>query len=122
MVIHPQSIVHSLVSYVDGSVPRSWATPTCAPHAHALAWPDRMPSGVDALIFRIGRLSEEPDLSASLLRLAAGAAAAGGKARRHRMPPMKWRSPPFEGMLPFTAIAQVVETVLNSTISCRSSP
>lgn len=120
VVIHPQSIVHSLVSYVDGSVLAQLGNPDMrTPIAHALAWPERMPSGVDALdLFRIGRLDfEEPDLERfPCLRLAAGAAAAGGSAPTALNAANEVAVAAFlEGMLPFTAIAQVVETVLNST-------
>ena len=50
IVIHPQSIVHSLVAYPDGSVLAHMAYPDMrVPIAHALAWPQRISSGVDAL-------------------------------------------------------------------------
>jgi 1-deoxy-D-xylulose-5-phosphate reductoisomerase len=50
IVIHPQSIVHSLVAYPDGSVLAHMAYPDMrVPIAHALAWPQRITSGVDIL-------------------------------------------------------------------------
>lgn len=50
VLIHPQSIVHSLVEYCDGSVLAQLGSPDMrVPIAHALAWPDRMPSGADFL-------------------------------------------------------------------------
>lgn len=50
IVIHPQSIVHSLVAYPDGSVLAHMAYPDMrVPIAHALAWPKRISSGVDVL-------------------------------------------------------------------------
>lgn len=64
VVIHPQSIVHSLVSYVDGSVLAQLGNPDMrTPIAHALAWPERMASGVNPLdLVKIGRLDfETPD-------------------------------------------------------------
>ncbi len=62
IVIHRQSIVHSLVEYVDGSVLAQLASPDMRiPIAHALAWPDRMSSGADALnLCRLGTLDFEP--------------------------------------------------------------
>lgn len=50
IVIHPQSIIHSMVEYVDGSVLAQLGHPDMrTPIAHALAWPERMDSGVGAL-------------------------------------------------------------------------
>ena len=58
VVIHPESVIHSLVQYVDGSVWRSWAAPDMrTPIAHALAYPERIEAGVAPLdLFEIGRL------------------------------------------------------------------
>lgn len=66
VVIHPQSVVHSLVDYVDGSVLAQLGNPDMrTPIAHALAWPERIEAGVRSLdLFEIGKLSfERPDLS-----------------------------------------------------------
>jgi 1-deoxy-D-xylulose-5-phosphate reductoisomerase len=50
VVVHAQGIVHSLVEYIDGSVLAQLATPDMRiPLAHALAWPDRIPSGAEPL-------------------------------------------------------------------------
>lgn len=50
VVIHPQSVIHSMVDYVDGSVLAQLGNPDMrTPIAHALAWPQRMSSGVSAL-------------------------------------------------------------------------
>lgn len=119
VVIHPQSIVHSLVSYIDGSVLAQLGNPDMrTPIAHALAWPERMVSGVDALdLFRIGRLDfEEPDLQRfPCLRLASEAAAVGGSAPTVLNAANEIAVAAFlEERLPFTAIAEVVERVLNS--------
>ena len=52
VLVHPQSIVHSMVDYVDGSVLAQLGNPDMrTPIAHALAWPDRHESGVSALDF-----------------------------------------------------------------------
>jgi 1-deoxy-D-xylulose-5-phosphate reductoisomerase len=62
VVVHPQSIVHSMVEYADGSVLAQLGNPDMrTPIAHALSWPARMTSGVDRLdLTAIGRLDFEP--------------------------------------------------------------
>lgn len=65
VVVHPQSVIHSMVEYVDGSVIAQLGNPDMrTPIANALAYPDRVEAGVDPLdLFRIGRLDfEAPDL------------------------------------------------------------
>jgi len=64
VVVHPESIIHSMVSYQDGSVIAQMGQPDMrTPIAHALAWPDRIDSGVAALDFMklSGLHFEEPD-------------------------------------------------------------
>ena len=84
VVIHPQSVIHSLVDYVDGSVLAQLGNPDMrTPIANALAWPARIDSGVSPLdLFRIGQLNfEKPDEQRfPCLRLARQAAEAGGSA------------------------------------------
>ncbi len=84
VVIHPQSVVHSLVQYRDGSVLAQLGNPDMrTPIAHCLAWPERIDAGVAALdLFAIGRLDfEPPDLQRfPCLRLASEAWRAGGTA------------------------------------------
>jgi 1-deoxy-D-xylulose-5-phosphate reductoisomerase len=84
VVIHPQSIVHSMVEYDDGSVLAQLGNPDMrTPIAHALSWPERMGSGVDGLdLAAIGALTfEAPDMERfPCLRLGFEAAAAGGAA------------------------------------------
>lgn len=84
VVIHPQSVIHSLVDYVDGSVLAQLGNPDMrTPIAHALAWPERIDSGVKPLdLFAIGRLDfHAPDEARfPCLRLARQAAEAGGSA------------------------------------------
>jgi 1-deoxy-D-xylulose-5-phosphate reductoisomerase len=84
VVVHPQSIVHSLVEYADGSTLAQLAEPDMrAPIAQALAWPERMRSGVESLdLVRAGRLEfRAPDLARfPCLGLAAAAACTGGLA------------------------------------------
>ena len=82
VVIHPQSVIHSMVSYVDGSVIAQLGNPDMRiPIAHALAYPERMTSGVTPLdLTRIGTLQfESPDfVRFPCLRLAYEALKTGG--------------------------------------------
>ncbi len=84
IVIHPQSIVHSMVAYKDGSVLAQMGNPDMrTPIAHAMAWPRRIDSGVDSLdLTRIASLQfETPDEERfPALRLAREACEAGGSA------------------------------------------
>ena len=84
VVIHPQSIVHSLVEYVDGSVIAQLGNPDMrTPIAHALAYPERIDPGVEALdLFAVASLGfERPDLDRfPCLKLAYRALQAGGSA------------------------------------------
>ena len=64
VVIHPQSVIHSLVDYIDGSVLAQLGNPDMrTPIAHALNWPHRIDSGVSPLdLFTVGQLNfERPD-------------------------------------------------------------
>ena len=82
VVIHPQSVIHSMVDYVDGTVLAQMGNPDMRiPIAHAMAWPDRFASGAEPLnIFDVQRLDfETPDLQRfPCLRLAYEAIDAGG--------------------------------------------
>ena len=84
ILIHPQSVIHSLVEYVDGSVLAQLGSPDMRiPIAYALAWPDRMPTPAQRLnLADIARLDfGEPDLKRfPALRLAREALEAGGSA------------------------------------------
>lgn len=84
VVVHPQSVIHSLVDYVDGSVLAQLGNPDMrTPIANALAWPDRIDSGVAPLdLFAIARLDfQAPDEQRfPCLRLARQAAEAGNSA------------------------------------------
>ncbi len=64
VVLHPQSVIHSMVEYTDGSVLAQMGNPDMrTPIAHALAWPERIASGVSSLdLFEVARLDfESPD-------------------------------------------------------------
>ncbi|AHE54555.1 1-deoxy-D-xylulose-5-phosphate reductoisomerase [Sphingomonas sanxanigenens] len=82
ILVHPQSVVHSMVEYVDGSVLAQLGTPDMrTPIAHALAWPDRMETGAARLdLVKVGRLDfEAPDPERfPALALARAALDAGG--------------------------------------------
>ncbi|MGI9295529.1 MAG: 1-deoxy-D-xylulose-5-phosphate reductoisomerase [Pseudomonadales bacterium] len=82
IVLHPQSVIHSLVQYVDGSVLAQMGNPDMrTPIAHGLAWPGRVDAGVEPLdLIAIGQLQfEAPDYERfPCLALAREAAAAGG--------------------------------------------
>ena len=84
VVIHPQSVIHSMVEFVDGSVLAQLGSPDMRiPIAYALAWPERMPSPAQRLDFAAtARLDfEAPDLYRfPALRLAREALEAGGAA------------------------------------------
>jgi 1-deoxy-D-xylulose-5-phosphate reductoisomerase len=84
VVVHPQSIVHSLVEYVDGSTLAQLSSPDMrTPIAHSLAWPGRIAAGVEFLdLARVGMLEfRAPDrVRFPCLALAEAAARAGGAA------------------------------------------
>jgi 1-deoxy-D-xylulose-5-phosphate reductoisomerase len=84
VLIHPQSAVHSLVEFVDGSMLAQLGPADMrVPIAYVLAWPDRMPTNVERLdLATLGRLDfEEPDYGRfPALRLAREALQAGGAA------------------------------------------
>jgi 1-deoxy-D-xylulose-5-phosphate reductoisomerase len=84
VVVHPQSVVHSLVEYADGSMLAQLGAPDMrTPIAHALAWPERFASGVQSLdLLAIGQLGFEPPdhVRFPSLTLARAAARAGGTA------------------------------------------
>ncbi|HJV87116.1 MAG TPA: 1-deoxy-D-xylulose-5-phosphate reductoisomerase [Noviherbaspirillum sp.] len=84
VVIHPQSVIHSMVSYIDGSVLAQLGNPDMrTPIAHALAYPERIVSGVGAMdLAKIGQLVfQRPDFEQfPCLKLAYDALLAGGSA------------------------------------------
>ena len=84
VVVHPQSVIHSMVQYSDGSVLAQLGQPDMrTPIAHALSWPDRIESGVEKLdLFSIAKLEfEQPDYERfPCLRLAEESIRKGGTA------------------------------------------
>ncbi|MBB3142287.1 1-deoxy-D-xylulose-5-phosphate reductoisomerase [Halomonas organivorans] len=84
VVVHPQSVIHSMAAYSDGSVLAQLGNPDMrTPIAFGLAWPERIDAGVEALdLFQVARLDFEPADEAAFpcLRLAREAMADGGTA------------------------------------------
>ena len=119
VVIHPQSVIHSLVQYRDGSVLAELGNPDMrTPIAHALAWPDRVDSGVAPLdLIAVGTLGfQDPDLERfPCLGLAIQAADAGGSAPAVLNAANEIAVAAFlVGELSFPDIARVVEETLQS--------
>ena len=121
IVVHPQSIIHSLVQYSDGSVLAQLGNPDMrTPIAHALAWPQRIGSGVAHLdLFEIARLDfEKPDIQAfPCLAIARAAAQAGANAATILNAANEIAVQAFlDQRIGFTQIADVVEQTLNSLV------
>jgi 1-deoxy-D-xylulose-5-phosphate reductoisomerase len=117
VVVHPQSIVHSLVEYVDGSILAQLGNPDMrTPIAHALGWPERIGSGVESLdLVAAARLDfEAPDVGRfPALRLAREAAEAGGTSPAVLNAANEEAVAAFlAGTLGFARIPEVVEAVL----------
>ena len=117
VVIHPQSVVHSMVSYADGSVLAQMGSPDMrTPIAYALAWPNRMAAPVERLdLVKIGALTfEKPDEDRfPALRLARQALAAGGSAPATLNAANEIAVAAFlDGQIGFLDIAAIVEDTL----------
>ncbi len=118
VVLHPQSVIHSMVEYADGSVLAQMGNPDMrTPIAHALAWPDRFESGVQSLnLFEVERLDfEEPDLQRyPCLRLAIDAMRAGGASSTILNAANEIAVQAFlDGDIAFTDIANIIEYALS---------
>ncbi len=117
VVVHPQSVIHSLVEYCDGStLAQLGSADMRIPIAHALAWPERMFSGAARLDLRtVGSLDFQPVdlLKFPCLRLAYEALAAGGSVPAQMNAANEVAVESFlQGGVQFLQIAQVVEEVL----------
>ncbi len=117
VVIHPQSVIHSLVAYLDGSVIAQLGNPDMrTPIAHALDYPQRIAAGVTPLdLFKIAQLSfEKPDFARfPCLRLAYEALNAGENATTVLNAANEIAVQAFLDLkLPFMRIAAVVEQTL----------
>ena len=119
IVIHPQSVIHSMVEFSDGSVLAQMGTPDMrTPLAYALAWPERIASGARRLDFTTaGPLTFEVpnrqrfrclDYAYSALRRGGGATVVLNAANEIAVQAF------LEGRLPFTAIAPTIEQMLES--------
>jgi 1-deoxy-D-xylulose-5-phosphate reductoisomerase len=118
VVLHPQSVIHSMVEYADGSVLAQMGNPDMrTPIAHALAWPERIESGVPSLdLFQVARLDFEPPdperfpclgLSYEAIRRGGGAPAVLNAANEVAVQAF------LEGALAFTGIPVVIEETLS---------
>ena len=117
VVVHPQSVIHSLVEYADGSMLAQLGAPDMrTPIAQALAWPARISSGVQSLdLIAIGQLGfEPPDYSRfPCLNLARAAARSGGTAPTVLNAANEVAVQAFlDKRLNFVGIAQVIDKVL----------
>jgi len=126
IVIHPQSIVHSLVEYTDGSMLAQLGSPDMrVPIAHALAWPgQRLASGAPRLdLAGIARLEFQPPDAVRFpcLRLARDAMSEGGTATTILNAANEVAVSGFlAGHIAFTGIAPVIEDTLNRLGSSRA--
>ena len=124
VLIHPQSVVHSLVSYIDGSVLAQLGSPDMrTPIAFTLAWPDRMAAPAQRLdLAQIGQLSfETPDIQRfPALRLAREALAAGKGAPTVLNAANEVAVQAFLARrIGFLDIARVVEATMERTVGGR---
>ena len=119
IILHPQSVIHSMVGYIDGSVLAQMGDPDMrTPIAYTLAWPERMPAPVERLDFAaVARLTfEAPDPERfPALRLARESLRSGGTAPTVLNAANEVAVSYFlKGALPFLEIAGVVERTLES--------
>jgi 1-deoxy-D-xylulose-5-phosphate reductoisomerase len=119
VVVHPQSVIHSMVDYVDGSVLAQLGNPDMRTAiAYGLAWPERIDSGVAPLdLMALGRFDfEKPDLSVfPCLQLAFDALKTGGTAPAVLNAANEVAVEAFlQKKLSFLAIAHVIERTLSA--------
>ncbi|MGH8363304.1 MAG: 1-deoxy-D-xylulose-5-phosphate reductoisomerase [Gammaproteobacteria bacterium] len=125
VVVHPQSVVHSLVEYADGSVLAQLGNPDMrTPIACGLAWPERIQAGIQPLdLFSVAHLDfEPPDFAAfPCLSLAIEAAKTGGSAPLVLNAANEIAVQAFlSERLRFTAIAEVVSETLERCVSAAA--
>ncbi|MFT6033354.1 MAG: 1-deoxy-D-xylulose-5-phosphate reductoisomerase [Arenicella sp.] len=119
IVMHPQSIIHSMVEYTDGSFLAQLGSPDMKiPIAHALSWPERIESGAKTLdITEIARLDfQKPDMpNLPCLRLARRAAEEGGSVAAVLNASNEVAVDAFlQGRIAFTDIPSVIEVTMNT--------
>jgi 1-deoxy-D-xylulose-5-phosphate reductoisomerase len=117
VLIHPQSIIHSMVEYLDGSVLAQLGNPDMrTPIAHALAYPERIDSGVSSLDLARGPALQfqEPDLQRFPCLALAFQALAGGSATTAVLNAANEIAVQafLDGELPFLGIPRVVAAAL----------
>jgi 1-deoxy-D-xylulose-5-phosphate reductoisomerase len=117
VVVHPQSVIHSLVEYADGSMLAQLGAPDMrTPIAQALAWPERFASGVQSLdLIAIGQLDFEPPdyVRFPCLTLARAAARTGGTSPTVLNAANEIAVQAFlDGRLNFVGISTVIDKVL----------
>ena len=125
IVVHPQSVIHSMVEYIDGSVLAQLGTPDMrTPIAYALGWPERISAPSEKLDFaRLGPLTfEAPDLERfPALRIAREALIDGGCAPTILNAANEVAVFSFlEGRIGFLDIIRIVEETLNS-LTCAAA-
>ncbi|HIE0670465.1 1-deoxy-D-xylulose-5-phosphate reductoisomerase [Acinetobacter nosocomialis] len=125
VVVHPQSIIHSMVQYVDGSTLAQMGNPDmCTPIAHALAWPERLQTSVPALdLFEYSQLNfQAPDTQKfPALNLARQAMRAGGLAPTILNAANEIAVEAFlKERIGFTHIPQVVEHTLQKLVNAAA--
>lgn len=121
VVVHPQSVIHSMVEYIDGSVLAQLGNPDMrTPIAYALGYPERIESGVNSLdLFKIAHLDfEAPDLHKfPCLRLAFDALRVGGNAAAIMNAANEVAVGAFINQkIGFTDIPALIESVLESSV------
>jgi 1-deoxy-D-xylulose-5-phosphate reductoisomerase len=124
VLVHRQSVIHSMVEYVDGSVLAQMGNPDMRiPIAYGLSWPERTDSGVSSLdLTQVARLDFEPldEDKFPCLPLAANAIAAGGTVPVALNAANEVAVQAFlKHQLPFTGIYQLVDSVLQKYASVR---
>jgi 1-deoxy-D-xylulose-5-phosphate reductoisomerase len=122
ILVHPQSIIHCLIQYCDGSVLSQLGMPDMrAPIAYSLAWPERMPAPVKRLdLAAIGKLTfEEPDEKRfPAIRIARDAMETGGTAPTVLNAANEIAVERFlAGQIGFMTIPKVVEATIEASIS-----
>jgi 1-deoxy-D-xylulose-5-phosphate reductoisomerase len=126
VVIHPQSIIHSMVEYVDGSVLAQLGNPDMrTPIAHAMAWPERIESGVASLDFlTVSRFDfEAPNFDRfPCLKLAMDVAKEGNALAATLNAANEVAVEAFlDKRIAFTSIAAVIDSVLQKTDAIEPS-
>ena len=125
VVVHPQSVIHSMVEYQDGSVLAQLSNPDMrTPIAHGLAWPERIAAGVASLdVLARGRLDFEPPDNKTFpcLKLAVQAIRAGKGAPIVLNAANEMAVAAFlSGKLAFTGIAELVDAMLDEVEAVQS--